>query len=294
MSKYMDLKKCIIAISTALAVLAAAGPAAARWDELINPETHYAGPPVQEEQEEVASLQGIYRVKQGDTLSGIADRFGFSASRLANLNKLSDRDRIYEGQVLRLPANVLTHRVEKGETLSEISTRYNVDLDVIARCNNITNSDMVFAGKQITIPVGSKQPVRAVTAGSLSVGQLPWPVTGWVSSPFGMRDGRMHEGIDIAAGTGEPIIAVRGGKVIFAGTQDGYGLTVIIDHGNGFSTLYAHCSELLVKTGERVASGQLIARVGSTGRSTGPHLHLEVRLDGVPHDPMTYLQRVYA
>lgn len=290
--KYINLKKTIIVLSTSVALLFTAGPAGARWDELIDPSALYGGPPVLEEKTEIFSPRGIYRVEKGDTLSGIASKFGLSVSRLAAVNGLSDRDRIFAGQVLRLPVAVLTHRVSEGETLSEIAGRYGTDMEAIARCNNIENSNLIFAGMQITIPVAGDRP-RAV-ARSLPVGELPWPVTGWISSPFGIRDGRPHEGLDIAAGAGEPIKAVRGGRVIFAGPRGTYGLTVILDHGNGLTTLYAHCSRLLVREGDGVTAGQIIAEVGSTGRSTGPHLHLEVRLDGIPYDPVLCLKRIYA
>ncbi len=293
--KYNKLMKNTFAIGISLAVLFTAVPAGARWDELIDPATPYAGPVVQEQQEAAkSSPQGIYRVERGDTLSLIAQRLGFSVARLAAMNSILDNDRIFEGQILRLPSTIVKHRVAAGETLSGIASEYGVGMALIASCNNIKDYDTVTVGTRLSIPAPEKQSARSTVDRSIMAGQLPWPVTGWVSSPFGFRDGRMHEGVDIAADSGDPIKAVSGGHVVFAGTQDGYGFTVIIDHGNGISTLYGHCSKLLVKNGERVASGQLIARVGSTGRSSGPHLHLEVRVNGVPHDPLQCLQRTYA
>ena len=119
---------------------------------------------------------------------------------------------------------------------------------------------------------------------------------GWISSPFGPRlhpilgTRRMHTGVDFAVPHGTPIYAAAGGEVIVSGSQGGYGLTVIIDHGGGIATLYAHASVLLVRVGEEVLEGQVIARVGSTGMSTGPHLHFEVRVNGECVDPVPWYQ----
>jgi len=123
-----------------------------------------------------------------------------------------------------------------------------------------------------------------------------WPVTGRITSPFGTRlhpvtrTYRHHSGIDIAVSTGTPVKAADAGVVLLSDWHGGYGKTVIIDHGGGISTLYAHNSNLLVKVGQTVTRGQVVAHAGSTGVSTGPHVHFEVRVNGTPVDPMNYLK----
>jgi len=125
---------------------------------------------------------------------------------------------------------------------------------------------------------------------------LAWPVFGRISSGFGLRFSRelevvrMHEGIDIPAPTGTPIQAAAAGVVVEARSSRGYGRTVIIDHGNGLRTLYAHCSSLAVSRGDRVESGQIIAYVGSTGRASSPHLHFGVIYRGAYRDPVAFLK----
>jgi murein DD-endopeptidase MepM/ murein hydrolase activator NlpD len=116
-----------------------------------------------------------------------------------------------------------------------------------------------------------------------------WPVNGPVTSPFGMRWGRMHEGIDIGVGYGTPIHAAAAGRVVYAGWMSGYGNLVAIDHGRGISTAYGHQSSIAVSVGQTVAQGQTIGYVGCTGHCFGPHLHFEVRINGTPVDPLAYL-----
>ncbi|NMB33722.1 MAG: peptidoglycan DD-metalloendopeptidase family protein [Clostridium sp.] len=135
-------------------------------------------------------------------------------------------------------------------------------------------------------------------SGSYAGGTMAWPVPGYprVSSYFGNRLHpilnvyRMHNGIDISVGSGVSIKAANKGVVIVSGWQNGYGNTVIIDHGGGISTLYAHCSQLLVTAGNTVNAGDVVAKVGSTGLSTGPHLHFEVRKNGTPVNPLDYVK----
>jgi murein DD-endopeptidase MepM/ murein hydrolase activator NlpD len=116
-----------------------------------------------------------------------------------------------------------------------------------------------------------------------------WPVNGPVVSPFGMRWGRMHEGIDIGVAYGTPIHAAAAGRVVYAGWMSGYGNLVAIDHGGGLSTAYAHQSQIGVSLGQSVSQGQVIGYVGCTGHCFGPHLHFEVRVNGTPVDPLAYL-----
>jgi murein DD-endopeptidase MepM/ murein hydrolase activator NlpD len=136
--------------------------------------------------------------------------------------------------------------------------------------------------------------IRDAQAGSTGTG-IPsaagfiWPVNGTVVSGYGMRWGRLHEGIDITAPTGTPIWAAAAGTVIHAGWLGGYGNLVVVDHGNGLATAYAHASAILVGVGQSVSQGETIALVGSTGNSSGPHLHFEVRVNGVAVDPLLYL-----
>jgi murein DD-endopeptidase MepM/ murein hydrolase activator NlpD len=121
------------------------------------------------------------------------------------------------------------------------------------------------------------------------LGMALWPTAGQLSSPFGPRWGRMHEGIDITNRSGTPIVAALGGVVSFTGWYGGYGQLVRVDHGGGLETRYAHLSRIDVAPGEPVAPGDPLGRMGTTGSSTGVHLHFEVRLEGRPYDPLTAL-----
>jgi murein DD-endopeptidase MepM/ murein hydrolase activator NlpD len=118
---------------------------------------------------------------------------------------------------------------------------------------------------------------------------LAWPLEGVLYGRYGVRAGRRHDGIDIAAPEGTPVLAAADGTVIYAGEQSGYGSIVILRHADGLVTLYAHNSRLLVEDGDRVRRGQPVARVGQTGRTTGPHLHFEVRQGTRPKNPLLFL-----
>ena len=137
--------------------------------------------------------------------------------------------------------------------------------------------------------IQAAQAAAGTGGGSPSAAGLIWPVLGPVTSPFGWRWGRMHEGIDIGAASGTQIRAAAAGTVIYAGWLGGYGNLDVIDHGGGVATAYGHQSSVAVGNGASVAQGQVIGYVGSTGHSTGPHLHFEVRVNGIPQDPLGYL-----
>ena len=291
---HITSKKTIItvALTTLLAIgclVAVNQPAQARLDELL--------PQTVEQTEQLSgrtsAVPNTYVVKKGDTLSEIALQYELDANQLAEINNLRDDNRIIKGQVLMLPGTAIPYRVERGETLGLIAMRFGCSEVKLAEMNELRDPDHVLAGQNILIPAGQGGGDRQV-AGGLPLQQFAWPVIGWISSPYGMRGNAMHEGLDIAADQGQPVRAVKDGRVVFAGPRGTYGNTVIIDHGNGLRTLYAHNSRLLVSEGEQVAAGSRIALVGSTGRSTGPHLHFEVLINGTPVDPALCLERSYA
>ena len=196
------------------------------------------------------------------------------------------------------------HTVQKGQTLYRIAKAYELDVEILRRANHIRDPSKLRAGTRLWVPgarrvlkvPGSDKPdtktVRKKTPPTVKPrkGFLVWPTKGTLTSRFGMRNGRKHEGIDIAAPKGTPIHSAADGNVVFSGWgPTGYGKMVIIKHKHHLTTLYAHNSKLLVKKGGRVRQGQKISLMGSTGRSTGPHLHFEVRNDTHPKDPIKYL-----
>lgn len=141
----------------------------------------------------------------------------------------------------------------------------------------------------LSAKIQSAQAVSSVPTGTASASGFVWPVQGVITSPYGWRWGRMHEGIDIAVPSGTPVVAAAAGSVIVAGWMGGYGNLVVVDHGNGVATAYAHNSGVTVGVGQSVAQGQLVAYAGSTGNSTGSHVHFEVRVNGSAVDPLGYL-----
>ena len=139
------------------------------------------------------------------------------------------------------------------------------------------------------LPPPASRAVGSASNGRVSSAGLIWPVSGPVTSGFGYRWGRLHAGIDISCGIGTPVHAAKAGTVIFSGQMSGYGNVEVVDHGGGFSTLYAHLSRLGASEGTQVGQGQVIAYSGNTGHSTGPHLHFETRVGGNPQNPRQYL-----
>ncbi len=191
----------------------------------------------------------------------------------------------------------VTHVVVAGETVYHIANEYGVSVGRLMTANGLSDPRELRVGQVLTIPGA----YRAASIGSASSGvhpytgerasrQFQWPVsTGVVSSGFGIRNGAMHDGVDIAAPAGTPVYAADSGVVIFSGTLHGYGNTVIIRHDADYATVYGHNQRNLVSEGVRVARGQEIGEIGRSGRTTGANLHFEVRRDNVARDPLAYL-----
>lgn len=189
------------------------------------------------------------------------------------------------------------HTVKKGETLWRISRTYGVDLETLQWVNDVDDVTDLRVGRVLFIPgvrrVMKVEPSIPEEAPSSKLVDLIWPLRGRKTSGFGPRGKRHHDGVDLAAPTGTPVVAAAGGKVAYSGNgMRGYGRVVVIKHKNDLSTVYAHNSKLLVRMGDSVGQGQKIARVGQTGWATGPHLHFEVRRRGVPEDPMKFLPKL--
>jgi len=178
-------------------------------------------------------------------------------------------------------SGLVSAQVERQEDLAELTA---IEREQLAEMEALQEVSATLAAK-----IQAAQTAAGTGGGSPSAAGLVWPVLGPVTSVFGWRWGRMHEGIDIGAASGTPIRAAAAGTVIHAGWLGGYGNLVVIDHGGGLATAYAHQSSIAAGSGAFVAQGQVIGYVGSTGHSTGPHLHFEVRVNGVPEDPLGYL-----
>jgi murein DD-endopeptidase MepM/ murein hydrolase activator NlpD len=192
------------------------------------------------------------------------------------------------------------HVVRSGETVWSIARQHGTHPSALARINALADEDRIRVGQILTLPPQAPARPRATVrsaagrraaAGNAVRNWFGWPSRGVVTSRFGNRGRKHHDGIDIATPVGTPIRAARDGVVRFAGWRGGYGRLVILDHGGGLSTWYGHASTIVSGVGKRVRRGELIARVGTTGQVTGPNLHFEVRQNGRPLDPLMFLRR---
>jgi murein DD-endopeptidase MepM/ murein hydrolase activator NlpD len=192
-----------------------------------------------------------------------------------------------------------TYTVQPGDTLYRIALRNGLGVGRLMAANGISDPRDLRVGQSLVIPSANQAASIGSASASSSVHpyqgaradrQFDWPVSqGVVSSGFGMRNGAMHEGVDIAAPVGTPIHAADSGVVIFSGQLHGYGNTVIIRHDDSYVTVYGHNEANLVHEGDHVSRGQTIARMGQSGRTTGANVHFEVRCDNVARDPLAYL-----
>ncbi|MFZ5376870.1 MAG: peptidoglycan DD-metalloendopeptidase family protein [Patescibacteria group bacterium] len=262
--------------------------------------------------EEVRQYRGgdiiIHTVAEGETVSSIAERYGLQADTILWENNLTAKDKIKPGQELRiLPIDGVRHKVARGETIYTIGKKYGLEgsqtqMIVDYPFNEFLNDETfeLVVGQFLLIPEGVKPeeviekprvPVAKYTAdaGAVSAtGSFIWPASGTITQGYRFY----HKAIDIANRGAGPILAADSGVVTVAGWVDnsGYGNRVVIDHGNGYVTLYAHLSVIQVKVGQRVNRGDVLGQMGNTGRSTGTHLHFEIRNGGSLMNPQSYLK----
>ncbi|MFN8536746.1 MAG: LysM peptidoglycan-binding domain-containing protein [Thermomicrobiales bacterium] len=266
-----------------------------------------------------------YVVRNGDTLWSIANRFGLEPSTLVWANSLTNGDVLAVGQPIIIPpVNGTIHHVEDGETLAAIAERYGVKPEQITAFapNGLGGDGTPLPGSDLVIPGGTppappppviaepvqsdpavappaaapgSAPAATPASGTRAVGSFIWPATGALTTYFGDNPAYYgpggHNGLDIANSLGTPLLAADGGVVIFSGWQGGLGNAIAIDHENGFVTWYGHANSLAVSAGQRVARGQVVAYMGSTGNSTGSHVHFIVVRNGVYVNPLAYLPR---
>jgi LysM repeat protein len=229
----------------------------------------------------------FYQVKKGDAAWNIVRKYHITMTVLMDWNKLK-APKIYPGQILIIPQpNGILHKIVYNEDIYSLSKYYRTPAYVIAFYNNgfidYKNGDTVF------IPLLENYEIKR--SGFI------WPLYGRITSPYGWRihpithRREFHTGIDIGAPLGSPIFAALSGTVVFAGRNGGYGNEIMIKHAKGYATVYGHLSQIDVYVGEYVEKGDFIGRVGSTGFSTGPHLHFEIRRYGKTYDPLIFLPK---
>ena len=259
-------------------------------------------------------------VHKGDTLYSISRRYNVPIKDMINANRLRPPYTLYVGQKLRLPTKQY-HIVRRGESLYSIARQYNVDVTSLSRVNNLQTPYALSPGQKLLLPasVSSASSVSNTTkpqtttstttkaSSQNSIYQQPaevyvppastrktkfmWPVNGTVVSGFGnLGSGRKNDGINIKAALGTAVKAADSGTVAYAGNElKGFGNLILLKHSDGWITAYAHCDRLFVKKGQKVARGEKIATVGSSGSVTTPQLHFEVRAGKKAVNPRSYL-----
>lgn len=253
----------------------------------------------------VSTRTGIieYVVQEGESIGLIAKKFGLKTNTILWANDLSSRSIIKPGQKLDvLPVDGITYKVKRGDTILALAKRYKTTTGKILDTNGLRPEDDILIGDEIVLPDAippppprpAPRPATAFTAPTPAAndagGAMLWPTSARrITQYYGWR----HRGVDIAGPMRTPIYAAEGGVVMFSGwNRGGYGNMVIIDHGNGLYTRYAHATRNLVKTGDRVKRGDMIQLMGSTGRSTGSHIHFEVMRGGTNNriNPLNYVK----
>lgn len=255
----------------------------------------------------VEAIVSTYEVAKGDTALDVAKNFNLDINTLIWANNLGDGNSLHIGYTLLiLPVDGMLHIVEEGDTVESIAQRYKVTPEAILKYapNHLSGDESLSTYAKIIVPGGrlerewepvptrrgsTSRPALAPApsaAAPSGAGAFIWPTQGPITNRF--HSG--HAGIDIAPPYGTPIYAAAAGRVVAVNQWSwSYGWHIAIDHGNGLTTLYSHNSQHFVNVGDYVEQGQAIARVGRTGKSTGPHLHFEIRVNGKAVDPIRYL-----
>lgn len=261
-----------------------------------------------EKQRKVKPLEvTTYTVANGDSLWSISNTFSLEIDTLFGSNDLKDPNVLKPGKQLRIPnQDGIFYTVKKGDTLDSIVKKFQISIDKVKEINE-SRVDLAILkiGEELFLPEArpevsafgsSSGKGSSSKSGATYSRSFRWPVVGRINSPFGWRRHPItrrksfHTGIDIKASRGYRIRAAKDGQVVYSGWMGGYGRVVVLSHGQGYSTLYAHCSSLSVKKGQRVSQGQVIGLVGTSGRATGPHLHFEVRKNNSPINPLKVLR----
>lgn len=256
-----------------------------------------------------------YTIEDGDTISTIAEKFGIGVSSILWENDLNAQSIIRPGDVVKiLPVSGVSHKVASGESIKSLAAKYNVSEKEIINVNDLASAQSLAIGQKIIIPGGKKQEYASYkpkTYSGFSVikdivkpisslikpdkkqyspkisNRMTWPTSGYrITQYFSWR----HFAIDVANHVGTPLYAADAGVVEFSGWSNGYGNNVMVNHGGGKKTRYAHASKLFVAKGDRVDKGEQIAAMGSTGWSTGSHIHFEVIINGVKYNPLNYVR----
>lgn len=240
-----------------------------------------------EEQELKTDRISLYTVREGDNISVVARMFGVSVNTIIWANDIKRGHVIQPGDVLViLPVSGIKHEVQKGDTLASIAKKYKADIGDILAFNNLALNDTLTAGQEVIIPDGElAAPPAPTQKGTRAIARAGGPdVSGYFTRPIvgGKKSQGIHgyNGVDLAGSCGDAVYASAAGTVIVArsyGWNGGYGNYVVISHANGTQTLYAHNTTVQVASGQYVTQGQVIGTIGSTGRSTGCHVHFEVR-----------------
>lgn len=233
-----------------------------------------------------------YTVRQRDTLSSIALKYRINLGTIISYNNIRNAQRLSIGTTLEIPnQNGLKYKVKRGDSLSGIAKKFSVPLKEILDWNNLSTS-VIQPGQELFI-AGAAMKTNDLNRvlGKLFI----YPTRGRLTSPFGMRHDpftglwRFHNGVDLANRIGTPVVAAMSGTVAMVGINPTYGRYIILRHADGFQTLYAHLSRVLVSRGRRISQNQVIGKMGTTGYSTGSHLHFSIFKNGKPVDPLKYL-----